>query len=196
MKRLAAALFALSAVLLAACQSAPPVPENRYYRLHPSSATAPAAPLLKSEVAVLPLRAEGLYSERALLFSDGARTLQQYHYHHWLYAPSRLLQEFLVGQFGQAGLAASVHRAEHRNESVYAVSGSIFNLERVTPQNKARVTLELRLDKNGKRLWQQTYSAEEPMAENTIPAYILATERALQRIAAEFVGDVRKSRLD
>lgn len=196
MKRLAAALLILSAVFLSACQSAPPVPENRYYRVHASSAAAPATPVLKTEVAVLPLRAEGLYSERALLFSDGARTLQQYHYHHWLYAPNRLLQEFLVGQFGQAGLAAKVHRAEHTNESAYAVSGRIVNLERIAPQNKARVTLELRLDKHGKRLWQQIYSAEEVMAENSIPAYVLSTEHALQRIAADFVGDVRRARID
>jgi len=196
MKRPVAALLALSAFLLAACQSAPPVPENRYYRVHASSATAPAVPALKDEVTVLPLRAEGLYSERALLFSDGARTVQQYHYHHWLYAPNRLLQEFLVGQFGQAGLAARVHRADHGNESTYAVSGRIVNLERIAPQNKARVTLELRLDKHGKRLWQKTYSAEEPMTENSIPAYVLSTEHALQRIAADFVSDVRKGRLD
>jgi len=196
MNRLAATLLALSAFLLAACQSAPPVPENRYYRVHASSTTAPANPLLKAEVAVLPLRAEGLYSERALLFSDGARTLQQYHYHHWLYAPNCLLQEFLADQFRQAGLATKVHGAEHRNEAPYAVSGRIVNLERIAPQNKARVTLELRLDKNGKRLWQQTYSTEEAMTENSIPAYVLATEHALQRITADFVGDLRRARID
>ncbi len=196
MKCLAAPLIALSAFLFSACQSAPPVPENRYYRVHASSATASPTPVLKAEVVVLPLRAEGLYSERALLFSDGARTVQQYHYHHWLYAPNRLLQGFLADQFRQAGLATKVHGAEHRNEASYVVSGRIVNLERIVPQNKAQVTLELRLDKNGKRLWQQTYSSEEPMTENSIPAYVLATEHALQRIVADFVGDMRRARID
>jgi len=34
------------------------------------------------------------------------------------------------------------------------------------------------------------------MTENSIPAYVLATEHALQRIVADFVGDMRRARID
>ena len=195
MKRLPAAL--LFALLLAACQSAPPVPENKYYRLQNLVATPATSPLLKAEVTVLPLKAEGLYSERAMVFAgDGGRQLQQYHYHHWLYPPAQLVQEFLAVQLRQAGLSNTVQASERLDETQYIVSGRVIHFERIAVQNKALVKLELRLEKKGKRLWQQTYSAEEAMAENSIPAFVLATESALQRIANEFVAHLRTARLD
>lgn len=197
MKRLTVALLSVFfALLLVACQSAPTVPEYKYYRLH-SPSVAAAGALLKAEVVVLPLRADGLYSERAMLFSsDGERQLQQYHYQHWLYSPAQLAQEFLAVQLRQAGLGGNVYASAQAGEAPYIVAGRILHFERIVSQNKARVALELRLEKKGKRLWQQTYTAEEAMTENSIPAYVVATENALKRIIGDFVAHLRAARLD
>lgn len=195
MKRFSAA--ALIALCLAACQSVPPVPENKYYRLQAPSGVSATRPLLTSEVIVLPLQADGLYSERAMLFSsDGARQLQQYHYHHWLYPPAQVVQEFLAKEWQSLSLASRVQASDRTGDAPYFISGRIVHFERLVGQNKARIELELRLEKKGKRLWQQTYRAEEAMSENSLPAYVVATENALKRISNDFLTHLRSTRLE
>lgn len=183
---------------LLACQSVPPVPEWQYYRLYlPPAAATPSSWRLSGEVRVLPLRAEGVYSERALIFSaDGKRQLQQYHYQYWLYPPAQLIQDYLAAQWRQNGLAAAVLATERSSTAGWQISGRILRFERALPSQTARVELELWLEKNGQQRQRRTYSAEEPLRGSSIAAYVAATETALQRIADEFTRQTASLPLD
>lgn len=197
-RALLAALTCVAAV--SGCQSLPAAPEHKYYRL----LVAPATPVqqavhLSGELAVRPLRAEGLYSERAIIFSDERqRQLQQYHYHHWLYAPGQMVQEHLAASLSQAGVAAAVRVQERGGEMPYSVSGRIVRFEKVISagQAKASVELDLRLEKKGRLLWQQTYAASEIVPDNTMNAFSSAMETALERIYGEFLADLGRIKPD
>ena len=84
----------LCVIAISGCQSLPAAPEHKYYRLlTPTASTSAAQHVhLPGELVVRSLRADGLYSERAIVFSDQPqqRQLQQYHYQHWLYPPAQL----------------------------------------------------------------------------------------------------------
>ena len=97
-------------VLLSACQSAPPVPQDKYYRLTVTPGPTWTQPLLRDAVFVAPLRAEGLYAERAMLYASvqRPRELLQYHYQFWSEPPALLLQEHLRASLGASHLAAQV----------------------------------------------------------------------------------------
>lgn len=197
-RALLAALACLVAV--SGCQSVPAAPEHKYYRLlvAPAPLTQKAV-RLPGELAVRPLRAEGLYSERAIIFSDEQqRQLQQYHYHHWLYAPGQLVQEHLAASLNQAGIAAAVRVQERGGDMAYTLSGRIVHFEKVISksQTKATVALDLRLEKKGRLLWQQSYAASETVPDGGMNGFTAAMEVALNRIYGEFLADLGRNRLD
>lgn len=190
----------LCVVAVSGCQSLPAPPEHKYYRLLTPPAASTQHPVrLAGDLTVRPLRAEGLYSERAIIFSDESqRQLQQYHYHHWLYPPGQLVREHLAERLRQSGIAPAVRMREHGGETSYAVSGRIVRFEKTTVAGlaKASAALELRLEKHGKLLWQQTYAADQAVPDATMNGYSAAMETALERIYREFLGDLGKVRLD
>ena len=61
-----ATLIALT--VLTACGNVPPAPTDHFYRLQAASTPAPSRPL----PAVGPLRADSLYAERPIIYTDAA----------------------------------------------------------------------------------------------------------------------------
>lgn len=179
--------------VLSGCQSLPAAPEHKYYRLLPEAAAPAARAVLSGELVVRPLRAEGLYSERAIVFSDEEqRRLQQYHYHHWLYPPGQLVQEHLAGWLAQTGIAPRVRLQDRGGESPYAVTGRIVRFEKIIVGGKAKasVALDLRLENKGRVLWQRSYAASRELADASMNGFAAAMEDALQLIYTEFVADL------
>ncbi len=189
--------LALGALLLAGC-STPAVPEHKFYRLVGSSATPAPVVRLSGGLAVRPLRADALYSERAIIFTDDQqRQLQQYHYHHWIYPPGQLIQENLADYLRRAGVAEQVRLQDHGN-AAYAISGRVVRFERVTQNGlaSAMVVLELELDKKGKPVSQKIYSASEAQSDISMNGFAAAAEASLNRIYAEFLGDLSRLKPD
>lgn len=191
----------LGALTISGCQSLPATPEHKYYRLLalPAPVSSVQSVLLQGDLVVRPLRADGVYTERAIVYSDEQqRLLQQYHYHHWLYPPAQLVQEHLAGRLRQDGMAATVRLDGRGAEMVYLVSGRIARFEKVATasQAKASVVLELCLEKNGLVLWQQTYVASEAMVDGSMAGFAVAMETALNQIYSDFFKDLRQLKLD
>ncbi len=197
-----ALLVVFFGVLIASgCQTLPAVPEHKYYRLRvaPAPARLVQPTLLQGELVVRPLRADGLYTERAIVYSDERQLqLQQYHYHHWLYSPPRLVQEYLAGRLRQDGVASVVRLDGPSAETAYAVSGRIVRFDKIVAasQIRASVALELRLEKKNRMLWQQIYTASEVTTDASMAGFVVAMETALNRVYSEFFKDLRQIKLD
>jgi len=171
-------MLGLAACLaLAACGNTPSVPVDRFYRLQPVALTPPA-----KAIAVQPLRADSLYAERPLVYSEdsAARQLLQYHYHLWLYAPAQMVQEHLTASLGAAA-----------NAGGRRLEGRILRFDRIVvgKDSKAVVALELNLSEAGKLVFSKTYTAEQTAADNGIAAHVVAVEQALAKIYGEFLRD-------
>lgn len=189
MNRLHAALVTFC-LLLTACGSVPPAPTDRYYRLQPVS-VAPVGKTLAGAIYVHPFRADSLYAERPIVYSEEAslRQLRQYHYHLWLYPPAQLVQNHLAASLGKTlDLSGS-------SNSSNGLEGRLVDFERVLSgkASKAVVTLELRLIASGKQGLSKTYHAEQVAADETMGAFVVATEQALSRIYADFLTDLARS---
>lgn len=185
-------IYAMYAILLlAACGSVPPVPVDHFYRLRPVS-LASVAPALPSAIAVQPFRADSLYAERAIVYSDAAdlRQLRQYHYQLWLYPPAQMTQEHFTASVGGAldlsGGSAAANVLDAR----------IIAFERVLSgkSSKAVVALEFRLLAGGKQVLNKTYQAEQVAADESLSAFAAAMEAALGTIYADFVADLGRCR--
>ncbi len=101
----------VSCGLLGGCQSAPPAPADRYYRL----ADVPAQSMVVEQwtsgpIEIRELRADGPYLERAILFTHEGQTthLESYNYDHWIYPPPYLIQQHMVKRFRESRLAPTI----------------------------------------------------------------------------------------
>jgi len=173
--------------VLAACGSVPPAPIDHYYRLQPSP-VASSTKALPGPIAVEALRADSIYAERAVLFSEEAnpRQLRQYHYHLWLYVPAQIVQDHLTASLGGVlGVAAAGRAPWH-------LEGRIVRFERVLDgrNGKAAAALELNLYAQGKSVLAKIYHADQAAADASFSAFVAAMEQALAKIYAQFLGDV------
>lgn len=186
MNRLNALLMTLC-LLLAACGSVPPAPIDHFYRLQatPLSATAKAQP---GAIAVTHFRADSLYAERPIIYTDetSLRQLRQYHYHLWLYPPAQIVQRHLAASLG------NVLDLGGDSTAANVLEGRVVGFERVLAgkSSKAVVALELSLTSNGKTRLSKSYQSEQLATDDSLGAFAVAMELALAKIYAEFLADL------
>ena len=192
-------VLALITVLLSACAGLARVPEDRFYRLAtPEPAHHLDWPAVTRSVVVQPLEADGLYTERAIIFSEdpGHRVLQQYHYHFWLDAPGRLLQDYVAAYLRASGLAGRVSAEYSGAPADYVVSGRVRRFERLLDGEGGQVVVALQLrllpPDSDSPLVAGQYQAAKPDG-GSLAGSVEAFERALDSILAEFVGDVQRA---
>lgn len=187
------------ALLLAGCQSAAgPAPVDRFYRV---ALAEPAAVgiSLPGTLLIGRLDADGLMRERPVVYSadDAALSLAQHEYDFWIEPPARLLQVALMRYLRSAGIARSVVTPELRVRPDFEVVGTVQRFERLIGPSGPRVAVSLDLalvDRNDDRLRVvETYSAEVDCPDSTVDASVLAFNRALTAIFAEFLADIRLS---
>ena len=189
----------LIAPLLAGCLgAAPPVPRDHYYRLLvPTPAENAGAVPLPGVMTVELLRADGLLRERPLLYSETGESyeLQQHNYHYWNDAPPRMLQDQMVTYLRRSGVSRQVVTPDMRIRADYQVSGKVRRLERLLGGGPPRVFAEIELAllrlSDETVLVVETYSAEEPAADETVEASIVALNRAAADIFDRFLNQVR-----
>jgi ABC-type uncharacterized transport system auxiliary subunit len=184
--------------LVAGCQSLPPAPTDRYFRLPDAAGGAVAAqPWTGGSIEVRELRADGPYLDRAILYTHAghATELESYRYAYWLYAPPRLIQQAMIARFSRSRLAPTIVEDDRGPDPIFVVSGRILRFEQVLGPGGAHadVELELEIRRGGQRrpLLRKKYRAVEPAADKSMAAFVQSTGRALDRICAAFAGDLR-----
>lgn len=189
------ALAIAATILFISCSVQPPVPEDHYYYL-PEAKLEKGAPLV-SEIAVKRFVADGLHSERALLFGKAGKELRlkQYHYHHWTDIPPRMLQEHMITALRNAGAANMVINHDPANRSKYTLSGKIRHFEQHASgrASEIRINIELRLDdEHGKPILLKDYRRIQQAASTAPHDLVTAFGLALTEIYSEFLNDWRK----
>lgn len=196
MKRIAIPL--LFAALLAGCQSQPPAPTDKYYRLRsPSASAALARPVLPGMLVVRPLRAEGPLAERPMVFlhADKPLLLEQYHYQHWEAPPAVLIQEYLRQDLAARHVFGNVGE---RMDGDYVLEGRILRFEKVITPQGSRAVAEIRLTLNRRHpfvnMLEHTYSADVVLADDSPHAFAQGMEVAMKRVADDFARDLSSVR--
>lgn len=193
-------VMAHAAITLAACSltTPTPAPEDHFYRLpQPHPAQTLAAPLVRGTLGVAPLRAEGLYQERSILYIDAATPLEihRYHYRYWFTAPGNLIQGHLVDALMSTGIAAKVIRYVPGAAAQGLVGGTIERFERLTGHgsDQARVTLNLTYSDTAHPnlpMLNKTYTATAPITGHAMEDAAAAFGTALNQIYNDFVHDL------
>lgn len=195
---LRALVLTLAALLLAACATAPGIPETTYFRLPPRPAVeASAEPAFPHPIAVDTFIADGLHSDQALIYSldpAGAR-LRAYHYQLWVDPPVRMLQRRLIGMLREANAATLVADRLPAQTQRVRVSARLERFERIRRGEGwvTAVTLQIRVDgpDGALPLLLRDYSEEVPAQGMSVRDSVAALGSAVDRIYLAFLGDLR-----
>jgi ABC-type uncharacterized transport system auxiliary subunit len=185
---------------LAGCQAVPPVPSDKYYRLEAAQGVAASQTILSEPLYIAPLRAEGPYAERAMLYAPAnqSRELQQYHYQLWSEPPAVLLQEHMRASLQAMAFAPRVTDMEMGSGAGYMLNAKVLRLEKITEVGSARAMVALHITLQRKKpfelLLERNYSAEEMVTDNSQHSYVLASESGLKKIYGRFAEDVKALR--
>jgi ABC-type uncharacterized transport system auxiliary subunit len=191
----------MTCLLAAGCQSAPPAPADRYYRLLevPAQDIAVQPWTTTGSIEIPELRADGPYLDRAILFTDEGQTthIESYNYDHWIYPPPYLIQQNMVRWFRQNRLAPTIVDDDRVSKPTFLVSGRIVRFERNVGAGAARADVELELEvassAQGSPVLRKTYRATETATDSSMDAFVQSMGRALQRIYAELCKDVTET---
>ncbi len=189
----------LLSLLLTACGSAPPAPEDRYYRLADLTDVKPGgAQLFAGTLAIGTIESAGVYAERAIVYSEASEPnkLQHYHYHFWADTPASLIRDHLAHYLRNSQVAPIVVVDKGEAEWKYLLVGRMRRFERVQLGigSKVVVEIEFRLLQRGARqpLLIQDYSSEVGVSGGSVNAATEAFAEALGEIYRKLLVDMRK----
>lgn len=188
-------LFILIILLVVSCSSPPPVPTDRFYRLSIEENGTNHDMLTEDIIFISSILAEGLYNERALLYTGegGKNELQQFHYHFWVTSPPKLIQENLIKYLRLTNASPMLVNEAGSGEKI-KISGRLHAFEKIDSGESARanISIEFTVADRGidTPLLIREYHTTEGVEEKTVPALVDAYNRAINRIFAEFRTDL------
>ncbi len=195
---LLAALALTVAGLVAACGSAPPVPEDQFYRLRAvRGADAAAKMLFPGTLEIDRFVADGVTAGRPIVYSEAGKPYQvkEYHYHFWTQPPTVMLRDELIAYLRAAGVAKAVVTPEMRVAADYVLTGKIIRLEKVIgspPKAVLEIELGVRKAAGGNLLFLKTYRIEATSDGEGVDDAVQALNAALSDVYGRFVSDLAK----
>ena len=139
--------------------------------------------------------AEGLYNERALLYTgdSGNNELQQYHYHFWITSPPKLIELNLVKYLRTANISPLMVTEPGSGEQI-TISGNLRAFEKIfTKDNsQANIVIEFTVTRKGTDvpLLIREYQVTEAVSGDGVAAVVEAYNRGVFGIFSEFHTDL------
>lgn len=187
-------------LLLLACATGEPVPEDHFYQLEP---VAPeqvfSSPVLMGGLEIDYTGADPLRSGRAVLYSENARPLQlqRYHYAYWVDQPPRLVHGQLVQYLRASGIADRVDDGGQHGKAAYRLKTNVLKFEQLRggPVPEVVVELEASLEQQpkGHVLWTSVYSQRQTSDGDSIHAIAEAMHAALDQVLQALSRDLAAS---
>ena len=186
-------IFIAFLFILTSCVKQPPLPTDHYYRL-PALQGINADEEIINSISVITFQADGLYRERAILYSENEIEINQFHYHHWVDSLNRLLQEHLVERLRLSGMSKVV-LTEFEGNSNLIIKGKIkaFEQRKSGNKNSAFISIEFRADKNneGQPILFKQYTQVVDSEESSMTSVVNAFGVAVNNIYESFYNDLR-----
>lgn len=184
-------------ILLAGCAAPGMVPQDSYYRMSDPEFVEPAGAMLDGTVVVPRFLADGLASERQVVYveANSPMVLRQYNYHFWSESPTRMVQEKTVEYLRRARVASTVVTPEFRAAADYQLTGKIRRLEQVRgPSPRVVVSLELGLYgvRDNRLLHLDIYEQELGIDDDDVARATSAMSAAVLMILSRLTKDLSR----
>ncbi len=184
-------------VLLSACGAPGVVPQDSYHRMSEPGSVSPASGKLDGIVVVPRLLADGVASERHVIYvqANSPQVLKQYNYHYWSESPTRMIQERTVDYLRRARVADTIVTPEFRAAADYQLTGKIKQLEHVrgsAPSVVVALEFGLYRVRDNRLLHLKTYVQQEKIDGNDVGRATSAMSSAVLTILSQLSEDLSR----
>jgi ABC-type uncharacterized transport system auxiliary subunit len=184
---------AACALLLAACGSPRPI---KYYQVnYPTQSVTPETPTIDATLMVRQFEASHLYLDDKMVYGFDSPEMGTYEYQRWSEPPVEILQNAIVRGLRATGQFKAVYTLRADPGGRFVVAGQIYDFREVDGANiVARLSYQIRLRdrKNGTTVWQHVYNYDEPATEKSVPAFVIAMDKNLQRSIQEVASGLQE----
>lgn len=176
------------------------VPDDHFYRLAPAAPTsAYQSPPIAGTLLVERLRADGVLSQRPILYVDRSQPVEvkQYSYHYWVESPPGLIQLQLVDYLRKANVANEVVERGGRVFNGCVLDGVIRSFERLTgdgdPLVSVSIDYKLTRASDGTQILFQNRNINARPNGTSMAETIMAFNFAANQIFGEIAADVAQA---
>ena len=184
-------------LLLVACSTSAPVPEDRFYELTPRLLTTLPHAYLKGGLSIAHVVADPLRSGRAVLYRDARRPLElrRYHYEFWAEQPPQMIQHTLLNSLRHSGVADRVESEGRHPHFRYELDVTLRHFESLAEADRslADIALEVAFRKagSGDLVWTKIYRRQVDARPGDIHALADAMQQGLEWIIEQLSGDLK-----
>jgi ABC-type uncharacterized transport system auxiliary subunit len=186
-------------IAIASCSfSGGQIPADHYYRL-PEALVEKNDQFKFDSFLLNPVRVEGLYHERSILYVEKPSPLEvkRYHYHYWVETPAKLIRKYAYSYLSKSGISRKVSLITNSQSADVETDITIVNLERIMDQGSAQILISLRLSakygEGSQGRFNRLYTETVKVDSNAMHATIEAFGSGLNQIMDKFVADLRKN---
>ncbi len=182
--------FALATVFGIIACTAPQLPKEQYFRLVAAPTDVHAGKPLDGAVEIPPFDADGVMTERPLLFTaDGGHKLEQRNYAYWTNSPPQMLRDQLITYLRAAQVAPQIVPSELRVDAKYVIRGVVRRLEQTANPDGGVIEVELSLlEKDSDHLIaSKVFHVDETTNGSNIDDAVKALNIGMNQIFHDFV---------
>jgi ABC-type uncharacterized transport system auxiliary subunit len=177
--------FALIALSLAGCGSPRPI---KYYQVTYPTKSFVAQDAIDTTLMVRSFEASHLYLDDKMVYSLESPEMGTYEYQRWADPPVEILQNALVRGLRSSGRFKAVYTLRADPDGRFILAGHLYDFKEVDAATiVARLSYEVRLRdrKTGATVWEDSYSYDEPATDKSVPAFVAAMDKNVQRSVQE-----------
>ena len=171
------------------------IPQDHYYKLAELAISPQPEPRFK-QLVIKPVKASGLYHDRAILYIEQEKPLElkRYHYSFWSDTPANLVHKALYQGLVSSGLAQKISHDIKSSRPDYVIDSRIVNFERIL--NSGNVTVQVALDisvrsgHNENDQWIKRYSSNQLLKTTAMYPSAEAFGRAVEDISKQLISDL------
>jgi ABC-type uncharacterized transport system auxiliary subunit len=169
----------------AGCGSTRPI---KYYQVSYPTKSYVAQDAINTTLMVRSFEASHLYLDDKIIYAYDNPEMGAYEYQRWAEPPVEILQNALVRGLRSSGRFKAVYTLRADPDGRFILAGHLYDFKEVdSATTVARLSFEVRLRdrKTGTTVWDHSYSYDEPATEKSVPAFVTAMDKNLQRSVQE-----------
>ena len=171
------------------------VPQDHYYKLPMIDISAQLEPRFK-QLVIKPVKATGLYHDRAILYieQDKPLELKRYHYNFWSETPANLLHNALFQGLSSSAISNNISRDINASRPDYIIESRVVSFEREIHENN--VTVQVALDitvRSGHDVsdqWTKRYHSQQSLTDTAMHPSAEAFGAAVEDICKQLISDL------